>query len=107
MNHIEKDKQFLRRKLPDIDQFSEMVNKLPENSKDFISYLSSQFLELDVYNRVKNDPEKVRSIVEQFGVQGVEKNDIADILAHFKLPPIPFDIFKTRNKDDFSGSKGK
>lgn len=71
---------------PELDDFSKTVNKLPPNSQDLIAFLSSQFLEEDVYQKTRKDPSKIDRIAAMFKEQGVGENDIHTILEHLHLP---------------------
>lgn len=67
------------------DPFSLRVNSFPEQSQEFIAFLSNMFLEKDVFEKTQKDPEKVDKIGEMLREQGLADNDISQVLKHFNL----------------------
>jgi len=69
-------------------EFYKTVNTLPEPVQDFISSLSSSFLEEDVHDRFKKDNGLITKLYSRFERSGVPENDISVIMKHFDLPTL-------------------
>lgn len=71
---------------PDNKKFFETLRGLSPQARDFLTGLSSQFMEADVYKKFKSDPLKIQSLETE--LRGLELGDegITQVMDYFNLP---------------------
>ncbi len=57
-----------------------------EELRGEISGISSEFLEIDRYKAVRQDPERIRALAEHLWEEGLPQKDTRIIMSYFNLP---------------------
>lgn len=69
----------------DKSKLLEAMNGFPQQSIEFIAYLSSIFIEPDVYKNHREDPDAVKGIARVLGSHGLPTGDVQLVLTYFEF----------------------
>lgn len=64
------------------------LNSMPDDTRNYVSQLSSIFLEDDVYEQFKNDPSKIDALKQELASMGMMPEDLKLTLRYFNLAEI-------------------
>ena len=67
------------------------LDRFPQDAQEFITGLSSSFLEHDIHSSYQEDPDKVSSIAGVLRGFGVGEADIQTVMHFFSLPFKPLE----------------
>lgn len=70
----------------EVSIFHQQVNSYKPEAQEYISDLSSNFLEADVYRKIKNDPDAVKQISEKLRGVGLLDKDVDLVMHYFNIP---------------------
>lgn len=68
----------------ELTELDEIITKFPPKAKKFLSFLTSTFLEKDVYEAIMNDQRKVGKIKKTFAISGLDERQINSIMHYFE-----------------------
>lgn len=71
------------RKSEDKEKLLDQIQQFPAAARDFVTYLSSLFLEEDIYERHRNNPQAIREIAGVLRGQGVSEDGVLTVLTYF------------------------
>ena len=67
------------------------LDRFPEEAQEFVTGLSSWFLEPDMHRSYRENPEKVESIATELRGFGVGEGDIQTVMDFFSFPFTPLE----------------
>lgn len=67
-------------------KFSKIVRGLPDESRDFITEMTSILTEPDIYRRFREHPGNIESFEKELRAMGLGENKIKTIFTYFNLP---------------------
>lgn len=71
------------------DLYNNLYNSVPPEARSYLSYLSSQLLESDVYKLYKENPFKKMDIVANLTKHGLNKQQVGSVMGYFHLDDGP------------------
>jgi len=67
-------------------ELSGILRQLPPESREFVADLTSIFLEINEYRKVKSNPEHIAELHDQLFEAGISEKKIKKIMRYFNLP---------------------
>ncbi len=77
------NERYFRRKEKEL---SSILRQLPPESREFVTDLTSIFLERNEYERVRSNPEVISQLHDQLVGAGISEKKIKKIMRYFNLP---------------------
>lgn len=68
------------------EEFFEILRGLPPEAQEFLTGLSSQFMEQDVYERLRTHPKRIRGLARELKRMGLGDDRIPQVMDYFHLP---------------------